>query len=832
MNTISRIFREPRYTRGNTNITKIQPIDDASWVWHPALVEEIPGLKPRVVRFRAEFEADGEPFVFDVSADERLVLMLDGEIILRGPNRGLVENWQYHTYEAKLAPGRHIFEATCWTIGEAAPLAQLSWKGGFIFKASDAYDATLTTGREGSIWKVGLVSGTTPVPQTPGSGSWGTGWSFDVAGSGVLDKEASDWTTPVVVRGTVKQCGGTQHCGGRLRGWMLFPAQLPDQIEKRIAPGRFKAASTELPQQGEGEALLGEGPERRTVKVTVDKPYVYKKEDGDNPYVARFNALVGEGAKIEIPARSYVRALWDLDDYYGVYPDVVTAGGKGSEIFLGFHESLKDAASGLKRNRDEFAGKYLQGYGDTFRPDGGKGRFTSLWWRTGRWAEIVIKTGDEPLVLEGLSLIESRYPLERESSFECDDDTLPAIQKICLRGMQMCCHEMLFDCPFYEQQMYPGDTRVQLLVLSALTRDDRMIRRAIEIYDLAARDDGQVPFNYPTRGTQEGGSYTLCWLLMFGDYVMWHDNVEWLRARVPGMRHTLSGFTLYEDADGILRDLPGWNFLDWVNENPFKTGSWAPGSLEGDPERGSILTLFWILALQSAAKVERALGDEAMANYWEAKAAKIGEAVIRIFWDESRGMIADTDSKDHFSEHAQSLAIIADILPADKRQRIARALLEEKDLARATVYFSYYLFQAYFAIGRGDLLQKRLDLWRGYVAKGLRTTQEAPDSGKNGQRESRSDCHAWGGHPIFWLQSGTAGVSPAAPFFRKVRVAPQPGAFSFVKTRVPHPQGFVEVDLRFADGTASGTVTLPEGIDGEFVFGGRTIPLVAGENRI
>ena len=69
MNTITRIFREPRYTRGNTGITNIQPIDEASWIWHPALVEEIPGLKPRVVRFRAEFDATDEPFVFDVSAD-------------------------------------------------------------------------------------------------------------------------------------------------------------------------------------------------------------------------------------------------------------------------------------------------------------------------------------------------------------------------------------------------------------------------------------------------------------------------------------------------------------------------------------------------------------------------------------------------------------------------------------------------------------------------------------------------------------------------------------------------------------------------------------------
>ena len=801
MATAKRIFRQPRLTRGNTNIEILQPIDEASWLWHPALVEELPGLRPRVVRFRNAFEATDEPLVFDVSADERFVLMLDGEVVARGPNRGLVENWQYHTYEVRLERGAHVIEAVCWTIGEAAPLAQLSWKGGFVFKAAGAYDAALTTGR--GAWSVGLVPGTRPIPATPGSDAWGTGASFEIEGRGVLWAEATDWREPTVVRGPVKNKLGSFHYGSRVHGWMLFPTQLPDQIERRIAPGAFRAAST----------------------VPSDGPYFYAEEDGRNPLVDGFNALLREGRPVAVPPRSTLRALWDLGDYYGAYPDLATDGGEGAEVRLLFHESLKDRDK-IKGDRNAFVGKHLWGYGDIFHPDGRPGRFTSLWWRTGRWAEIEVVTKDAPLAITGLSLVETRYPLERESAFESDDGSLAAVQGICVRGMQMCCLEMLFDCPFYEQQMYPGDTRVQLLVLTALTRDDRMIRRAIEIYDLAARDDGMVPFNYPTRGKQEGGSYTLCWLLMFGDYVMWHDDAEWLRIRVPGMRRTLSALALHEDADGILRDLPGWNFLDWVAENPFKTGSWAPGSLVGSKERGSILTLFWILALQSAAAVERALGDGAMAAYWEAKAARVGEAVVRVFWDETRGMIADTDAKDHFSEHALSLALISGILPEDKRARAARALLEEKDLARATVYFSHYLFQAYFAIGRGDLFQKRLDLWRDYVGLGLRTPLEMPGE------KARSDCHAWGSHPVFWLQRGTAGVRPASPFFRTVRVEPQPGALRFVKARVPHPRGFVEVDLRFAGGAAAGTVTLPEGVTGTFAFGGREVALVAGANAV
>lgn len=829
-NTIERIFREPRLARGNTGITVQQPIDTAAWVWHGGLVGEIPGRIPRIVRFRAEFDASGEPLTFDISADERFVLKLDGAIVARGPNRGTVENWQYHTYRAGLEPGRHLLEATCWTIGAAAPLAQMSWRGGFIFKASGQYDAALTTGGEGSVWRAGVVPGLETAPSTPGSNAWGTGGTFIENGTGPLDAEPGEWTVPVIVREAVSNAPGSLHSGIRAAGWMLFPTQLPDQIECAVAPGSFRAASQGESGEAEGMTFTGEGASRQWFKTRAHAPHRYTAEDADSPYVAAFNALARQGRAVEIPANTTVRALWDLGDYYGIYPVVETSGGAGSEIFLGFHESLVDG-DGLKGARDAFIGKELHGYGDVFRPAGGRGSFTPLWWRTGRWAEIIVRTGREPLEITRLSLFETRYPLEREGSFDNGDASLEAVQRICLRGMQMCCHEMLFDCPFYEQQMYPGDTRVQLLVLGALSRDERIIRRAIEIYDLNRRDDGTVPFNYPTRGTQEGASYTLCWLLMLGDYVMRHDCREWLRQRIPGMRHTLSGLDIFSDQDGILRELPGWNFLDWVLVNPYKTGSWAPGSIEGDDERGSILTLFWILALQGAARVERALGDETMAGYWEAKAARAGEGVIRVFWSEERGMVADTDRKNHFSEHAQALAIISGILDAAKCRRAEAALLEAPDLARATVYFSHYLFEAYFKIGRGDLFLKRLDLWRTYVKMGLRTPLESPDS-DDGKAEARSDCHAWGSHPLYWLQSGTAGVMPAEPFFKSVRIAPQPGQSKFVRAKVPHPMGFIDVDLAFEGGKASGSVILPEGVSGVFAFGGAEKELSPGPNGI
>ena len=99
--SVTRIYRPARYTRGETNLTRVQPADRVSWVWHPEFVKTPQHGDVNVyLRFRNVFRSDGSPLVFDVTADNRYILLLDGEIVSRGPNRGDVNNWQYQTYRA------------------------------------------------------------------------------------------------------------------------------------------------------------------------------------------------------------------------------------------------------------------------------------------------------------------------------------------------------------------------------------------------------------------------------------------------------------------------------------------------------------------------------------------------------------------------------------------------------------------------------------------------------------------------------------------------------------------------------------------------------------
>ena len=215
-----------------------------------------------------------------------------------------------------------------------------------------------------------------------------------------------------------------------------------------------------------------------------------------------------------------------------------------------------------------------------------------------------------------------------------------------------------------------------------------------------------------------------------------------------------------------------------------------------------------------------------MAECWSCRAERLAKAVVARFWSEERGMLADTSAKDRFSEHAQCIALLNGVLPADKADRAFKGLIGAKDLARTTVYFSHYLFETFLKFGRADLVLKRFDLWRGFVADGMKTPIEAP-----GWR-GRSECHAWGTHPMYHLLTGVAGIKPAADGFSRVRIAPDPGGLEFIRAQCPTPKGAVEVDLRFGAGEVSGTATLPEGLTGEFVWKGKTTKLEEGVNKL
>lgn len=758
-------------------------VDSAAWIGEAA---EQPA--PRFLRFSCPFEGADDPLKVTLSADQRYVLLMDGEVVGRGPAFGDLDHW--HSQELELKPGKgpHLLEAVVWKLGHDGfkgdrPSAQLTWRTGFVLKAAGVYDARLTTGV--AKWKVGVLKGTVPAGCGAGGEAFGVGCQFEVRGTSVLDESPDRFEDAVVIRpGDAARPSGS---GVLAKGWHVRPSLLPEQLHRVIRSGETPA------------------PFRVAAHVRVEK-------------------------------------LFDLGNYFCAYPRLTVKGGRGARITWGWTEALRDPAirdsyswyqavgvvrcsktDRTKREGMAFSEKYAMV--DTFVCDGrDSALFTTPWWRCGRWCRITVETADEPLEVVDVSLDETRYPLEDESAFETDDPSLGPIGAMCVRGVQMCAHEIMYDCPFWEQQMYPGDCRVSFLAMTAMTRDDRLIRQGLELFDGARRADGSIPMNWPSNHDQHSVTWTLSWVLSVGDYARWHGDAAWLKARLPGLEHTMLGLGRHENGRGLLEDVPGWSYLDWVAE--WRKDLFAPPGATAGQVESAVLNLLYLRGIRATAEALEACGETERAAYWRKKGVRLGGTIREVFWDGRTGRVADTPAKDRFSEHAQALALTCGCLSAEERAR-ALAALEKggPDMAAASSFGLHFVFEAFTAAGRGDLILGKLDCWRRYVAMNMNCPLESLVF-------PRSDCHGFGAHPLFHFHSGVAGVTPAAPFFAKVRIAPCPGRLGRIRSKTPHPRGFVEMDLEFNGTAVKGSVHLPVDVIGLFVWRGKEHPLGEGLSEI
>jgi hypothetical protein len=358
--------------------------------------------------------------------------------------------------------------------------------------------------------------------------------------------------------------------------------------------------------------------------------------------------------------------------------------------------------------------------------------------------------------------------------------------------------------------MYVGDTRLQMLTSYVMSGEDRLNQRALEIFDWSRQETGFVLERCPSQPKQLSSTFAMIWVLMLRDHAWWRNDAAFLRPRLKGMRCLLEEFKALGGTRPaeLLPALPGWSFMDWVDGLSYVN---HPGPAAGV---AAVVNLLFLNALLAAAELEEQFGEPHLAGYNRAWAKRLAVAIDATFWDEARGLLADDVAHQQYSEHSQCLALLSGAFPA-REQRCFEALLAAADLRRTTVYFSFYLLETLAKFGRGDLLVAKLDFWKAMVGRGLKTPVEMPEP-------SRSDCHAWGSHPLFHLHASLAGIRPAAPGFAAVRIAPQPGPLTELTSTIPHPAGTVSLAMKRLAGGWRARVELPRGVPGTLDWQGKS----------
>ena len=107
----------------------------ASWITHPTA----PLREPLVLHFRRTLALAAVPasYTVRVSADNRFILFVNGHRVGDGPARGDLTHWRYERFDLAplLKPGQNLIAATVWNFGVYAPIAQMSDRTAFCWRA-------------------------------------------------------------------------------------------------------------------------------------------------------------------------------------------------------------------------------------------------------------------------------------------------------------------------------------------------------------------------------------------------------------------------------------------------------------------------------------------------------------------------------------------------------------------------------------------------------------------------------------------------------------------------------------------------------------------------
>ena len=167
---------------------------------------------------------------------------------------------------------------------------------------------------------------------------------------------------------------------------------------------------------------------------------------------------------------------------------------------------------------------------------------------------------------------------------------------------------------------------------------------------------------------------------------MYRPDSAFVSQHLPGMRQVLSFFMQHTGKDGTLKDLPYWNFMDWVeHQRQWKMGV-PPKGKDGC---SAILDLLLLRAYQWATDLEAHLGNQGMADGYRQRADMLANTIQRKYWDTDKQCYADVSNKKYFSQHAQALAILCGLVKGKQAEQLAECMLRDSTRAEASIYFKY-----------------------------------------------------------------------------------------------------------------------------------------------
>jgi hypothetical protein len=394
-----------------------------------------------------------------------------------------------------------------------------------------------------------------------------------------------------------------------------------------------------------------------------------------------------------------------------------------------------------------------------------------------------------PVTAESIRQIAVNYPFDDEAaSFASSDAALNRVYDLCKYSIKATSFAGLYVDGDRERIPYEADAYINQLGHYYTDREFTL-----------ARFTHEYLMTHPTWPTEwKQHSVMIAWT----DW-MYTGNTESLARWYEALKTQKLLASCARAADGLLvtggADAPQASGLRDIVD-------WPVGERDGFDFRpvNAVVNAFYCRNLQQMADIAQALGKEADAADFRAKAERAAKAYNAVFFDAVRGRYVDGEGSAHSSLHANMLPLAFDLVPDAERGRVA-AYAVSRGMS-CSVYGAQYLLEALFESGREDqaltlLTRDDTRSWLNMLRAGSTITTEAWDIRLKPNQDWN---HAWGAAPANIIPRYVLGVRPLEPGFGRILIRPQVGDLTEAKGVVPTVRGSVSVAVRQKPGETFG----------------------------
>lgn len=239
----------------------------------------------------------------------------------------------------------------------------------------------------------------------------------------------------------------------------------------------------------------------------------------------------------------------------------------------------------------------------------------------------------------------------------------------------------------------------------------------------------------------------------------------------------------------------------------------------------AVVNAFYYRTLVLMQHIALAVGKEADAANYLAKAKAHYRSFQQVFRDPVTGLIRDGDTTSHTSLHANMFALAFGLIPDQDIPAVTRFIKSRK--MACSVYGSQFLLDALYEAGEQDYALSLLTAttersWYHMIRLGSTVTLEAWDKA---YKPNLDWNHAWGAAPANIIVRRLMGVTPLTPGSDTIRIQPQVGSLGFARLRTRTIRGDVSVAFQRNKGVVQYEISIPGGTSAELL-----LP-VTSENR-